>query len=629
EKIAHHHPRQFGSLNHAGRTASSKSMGPDPRLVVTSREAGFDLVAPTLGRFCTKYSIAPLNASAVKLLCSHWHGLMSAVPSEAKLEADEISNQILKSPSLTKLAENPLLLTMLLVVKHGAGKLPPDRVSLYQRAVEILLDTWNIKGHAALNPKEAVPQLSCIAFEMLRQGKQTATEDEIVEMISRSRDRITSIGRYAKDSPEEFLKRVELRSSLLVEGGHQSENGKLVPFYQFRHLTFQEYLAAEAIVHGNTVSAEDNDNLVEELGEELAREKWKEVVPMVAVLLGRRTKPLLQILLNSALQPSKESSNANTDPEEDSLNEDRAAAPRLIHCMIEEAEFPREIIDESCAVVLQYLLDVFVKDNVVTSLSQSVYGRDLREASWRMFSSSEVISRDTVLLCSMFEAACRGKPYWTVPGNESAVCGELTDENEQSRVRATLAVAGAFWLHRSKTVVSKSTRVLAALEANISSDSRKLSALSAWAWGFWRHISLGEKRRKLPPTPTDQTVSILAKKFVDLEKDWQWLDFTAAISTLKEIGRNSTNISLTEAQWKIVEKSFSDKDHRESRTLSALRLCYIARNKFSDDVILEWVKNLAPTSIGKRDVEDIYDYYKVDIDAPRQRQRQRRRSASA
>src|SRR5690606_21158661 len=30
EKVAHHHPRQFGSLNHAARAASSKSMGPDP-----------------------------------------------------------------------------------------------------------------------------------------------------------------------------------------------------------------------------------------------------------------------------------------------------------------------------------------------------------------------------------------------------------------------------------------------------------------------------------------------------------------------------------------------------------------------------------------------------------------------
>ena len=32
EKVAHHHPRQFGSLNHAGRAALSRLMGPDPSL---------------------------------------------------------------------------------------------------------------------------------------------------------------------------------------------------------------------------------------------------------------------------------------------------------------------------------------------------------------------------------------------------------------------------------------------------------------------------------------------------------------------------------------------------------------------------------------------------------------------
>ena len=31
EQVAHHHPRKFGSLNHAGRQLSSQLMGPDPR----------------------------------------------------------------------------------------------------------------------------------------------------------------------------------------------------------------------------------------------------------------------------------------------------------------------------------------------------------------------------------------------------------------------------------------------------------------------------------------------------------------------------------------------------------------------------------------------------------------------
>jgi hypothetical protein len=53
EKVAHHHPRQFGSLNHAGRAASSRSMGPDPKLpewpVVALRVTGIERSALTRG----------------------------------------------------------------------------------------------------------------------------------------------------------------------------------------------------------------------------------------------------------------------------------------------------------------------------------------------------------------------------------------------------------------------------------------------------------------------------------------------------------------------------------------------------------------------------------------------------
>lgn len=120
------------------------------RSVVTSREAGFSLVAPNLARACKRWRIAPLDEDAITSLCDHWHRLMTGDSPDAQAEARGLSRHLLQSPSLLRLAENPLLLTMLLVVKHGAGRLPPDRVSLYGRAVEVLLDTWNIKGHAPL-----------------------------------------------------------------------------------------------------------------------------------------------------------------------------------------------------------------------------------------------------------------------------------------------------------------------------------------------------------------------------------------------------------------------------------------------------------------------------------------------
>ena len=221
------------------------------RLVVTSREAGFSLVAPYLARFCNCWRVAPLQEDAITALSDHWHRLMIGDSPEAHAEGREVADHLVRNESLRRLAENPLLLTMLLVVKHGAGRLPPDRVSLYNRAAEVLLDTWNIRGHDPLDPKEAAPQLAYIAFELMRARQQTATEKKLLALLEEARENVPHIRRYAKDTPHEFLKRVELRSSRLVEGGHQREPGALkVPFYQFRHHTFQEYLAALAAVEG-------------------------------------------------------------------------------------------------------------------------------------------------------------------------------------------------------------------------------------------------------------------------------------------------------------------------------------------------------------------------------------------
>ena len=40
----------------------------------------------------------------------------------------DVAQRLVESNALRRLAENPLMLTMHLVVKHGAGRLPPDRV---------------------------------------------------------------------------------------------------------------------------------------------------------------------------------------------------------------------------------------------------------------------------------------------------------------------------------------------------------------------------------------------------------------------------------------------------------------------------------------------------------------------
>jgi hypothetical protein len=185
--------------------------------------------------------------------------------------------------------------------------------------------------------KEAVPQLAYIAFEMMRTGKQTATERELLGYLAEARERLPRIRLYARDQPHEFLKRVELRSSLMIEVGHQMDLGRTTPFYQFRRLTFQEYLAAVAAVEGHYSDYKPGDTILTPLHPYLLAEDWKEVIPMAAVLAKKSAEPLTMALVEHGLELVPIEPGAI--PFNTTLDFPPLPAQRLVDCMIEEAEF--------------------------------------------------------------------------------------------------------------------------------------------------------------------------------------------------------------------------------------------------------------------------------------------------
>src|SRR2546429_596557 len=100
------------------------------------------------------------------------------------------------------------------------------------------------------------------SFELMTRGKQTATMDELRAILATARDKDQQIRLHATDTPDHFLRRVELRSSLLIQAGHQMEGARIVSFYQFRHTTFQEYLAAVAAFEGHYIDYTKNDTVL-------------------------------------------------------------------------------------------------------------------------------------------------------------------------------------------------------------------------------------------------------------------------------------------------------------------------------------------------------------------------------
>jgi len=270
---------------------------PTVSIIVTSREAGFRIVGGVLSGYCKHYRIADFDDNDITRLTIAWHREVVGDQERVRLDAEELAKTICETERVRELARNPLLLTTLLLVKRWVGQLPSRRSVLYGKALEVLLMTWNVEGYEPIDQDEAIPQLAFIAFAMMKEGVQRISSRRLTELLRLARKQMPEVLSYARIDVPEFVKRVELRSSILILSGHEIEQGTLYPVYEFRHKTFQEYLAARAVVEGYYPERKNEDTILSILKLHLEDENWKEVVPLAAVLAGREVRPLIEHLI--------------------------------------------------------------------------------------------------------------------------------------------------------------------------------------------------------------------------------------------------------------------------------------------------------------------------------------------
>lgn len=566
---------------------------PKIRLVVTSREAGFALIAPCLMRFCTRWKISPLESDAILLLCTYWHHLMGGSSQHTDEEIASVSSSLIENPALRRLAENPLLLTMLLVVKHGYGRLPPDRVSLYDRAVEVLLDTWNIKGHDALNPREAVPQLSYVAYRMMQSGKQTATERELLQIIEECRQRIPLVRLYASDSPSEFLKRVELRSSLLLEAGRLSENGRMVPFYQFRHLTFQEYLSAVAVVEGHYDAYKQGDSPLSPLNDVLLADEWREVIPMASVLAKKQANPILAELTRQGAAVEREflvSRYKTADYQWSSSYRMPAPISRLTQCLVEEAEFAETVLLDTLRLVATFAHGCQSPENWST-LCKGPFGSPLFECAWEIYLKGalprQAWMRNTVALIAGYR---NRHSIGSIDFVFSEIIDHLGSGDEDKIGRAAALICGIMWLDGSE-LLTKSGRICQALEKCLFVTDSKVWELVAWSLAFVQSRAMDQSQAYY--RIDDESLNFLVSKTLKMmdQDDYDISGFTLSTSLLFPRGDWTPNLSDTDVEniISIFRSDRKNNNHNRSFVEASMLLLYHARSIVSDDELLSFV----------------------------------------
>ena len=265
---------------------------PNAHMVLTSRETGYRVVASSVLSICQAFRVAHLSPKAISDLTALWHQQVLGDSPNVENEARALADAIVSTDRVYRLAVNPLLLTTLLLVRRWVGQLPRRRSVLYDKAVDVLLMTWNVEGHAPIEREEAIPQLAYAAYKMMDAGKTSASSRQLSDYFKESRRNLPEILSYASLSVSEFLTRVEERSSLIVLSGHGIESGVLREIYEFKHLTFQEYLAATAIAEGYLPTDIADLPIEEIIGDRFKSDTWREVISLTAVL-ARRGGPII------------------------------------------------------------------------------------------------------------------------------------------------------------------------------------------------------------------------------------------------------------------------------------------------------------------------------------------------
>lgn len=200
---------------------------------------------------------------------------------QALQERRELLLAVDQNPGVHRLASNPLLLTILALMKRQGVTLPERRVELYRNYVDTLLKHWRLARSLGRPPSreldvvETLRVLAPLALWMheVSPGLGLVKQEEM-------RRRLEALfGERGVEDPEkaatQFLSDVRDHAGLLVERGPRE--------FGFIHLTFQEYLAAVAIAQKGQLDVEP---VVNALADHAVDPNWHEVSLLTISYLG-------------------------------------------------------------------------------------------------------------------------------------------------------------------------------------------------------------------------------------------------------------------------------------------------------------------------------------------------------
>jgi formylglycine-generating enzyme required for sulfatase activity/energy-coupling factor transporter ATP-binding protein EcfA2 len=215
---------------------------PNNRVIVTAREAGYREEA-VFGDDFTRLDVQDLGEDQIVTLVGNWCRRLYAEDVEGNTEklvqAIRYINALRQERDLPPLISTPLMTTMVVSVQWGETELPRERARLYEAATKAIIQAQYIRDDTARSGlinwggswEAQRDWLSEMALAMHEEGRGGAT-------VRKEKVR-TVLGRMLSSQDlDAFIRAVRYRGGLFEERAE---------FFQFIHLTFQEFLAARLL----------------------------------------------------------------------------------------------------------------------------------------------------------------------------------------------------------------------------------------------------------------------------------------------------------------------------------------------------------------------------------------------
>jgi hypothetical protein len=272
------------------RIQSIQTSFPGNAIVVTSRLVGYEASSRFSPDF-QHYRVARLRLDEIDRFIRDWYAHRIEDLVERERNAEDLVGVIRQNDNdaIRELARNPLILTIIALVHRIDAVLPDQRVVLYQKCTETLLNTWyktklgddeTVKGRVERRNRGRIEAIAhwmhCAGGS--NDGRSVAEGGDLLRfLISHIAENETQLPRdpLVEDQAEEFLAFIRSKAGLLIEAGDG--------LYSFVHLTFQEYLTATWLVAYGEVDGAGA--IWARIEPQLGSPRWHEVVRLLVASL--------------------------------------------------------------------------------------------------------------------------------------------------------------------------------------------------------------------------------------------------------------------------------------------------------------------------------------------------------